>query len=231
MCGRYTNTATRAGSIRERFDLAEEVPGEGLGRANVSPTQQVLAVVRDRDEEPRPVMLRWGLAPRWATLKGGPSLINARDDKIASSNAWKPLVRSSSHRALIVADGWIEWKHAEDPKQPKQPFLHRLKTSEIFAFAGLWTVAQPKDAAEKIASCAIITTSANTDVSFVHDRMPVVLDGIAAEAAWLDPDVDLDAALELVRPLPDGLLDVYPLSTRINSSRAEGIELLTPLHG
>jgi hypothetical protein len=38
MCGRYTNTATRAGSIRERFDLAEEVPGEGLGRANVSPT-------------------------------------------------------------------------------------------------------------------------------------------------------------------------------------------------
>jgi putative SOS response-associated peptidase YedK len=59
MCGRYTNTATSTGAIRERFDLAEEVPAEGLGRANVSPTQQVLAVVRDRDEEPRPVMLRW----------------------------------------------------------------------------------------------------------------------------------------------------------------------------
>jgi hypothetical protein len=28
--------------------------------------------------------------------------------------------------------------------------------------------------------------------------------------------------LELVRPLPDGLLDVYPLSTKINSSRVEG---------
>jgi putative SOS response-associated peptidase YedK len=137
-------------------------------------------------------------------------------------------VRSAGHRALIVADGWIEWKHAEDPKQP---FLHRLKTCDIFAFAGLWTVAQPKDAAEKIASGAIITTSANRDVSFVHDRMPVVLDGIAAEAAWLDPDVDLDGALELVRPLPDGLLDVYPLSTDINSSRVAGIELLTPLHG
>jgi hypothetical protein len=39
------------------------------------------------------------------------------------------------------------------------------------------------------------------------------------------------AALELVRPLPDGLLDVYPLSAQINSSRVEGIELLTPLHG
>jgi putative SOS response-associated peptidase YedK len=61
--------------------------------------------------------------------------------------------------------------------------------------------------------------------------MPAVLDGIVAEAAWLDPDVDLDAALELMRPPPDGLLDVYPLSAKINSSRNEGIELLTPLHG
>jgi putative SOS response-associated peptidase YedK len=40
-------------------------------------------------------MLRWGLASRWATVKGGPSLINGHDDKIASSNAWKPLLRSS----------------------------------------------------------------------------------------------------------------------------------------
>jgi hypothetical protein len=37
--GRYTNAAANAGSIRERFDLAEEVPAEGLGRANVSATQ------------------------------------------------------------------------------------------------------------------------------------------------------------------------------------------------
>jgi hypothetical protein len=33
--------------------------------------------------------------------------------------------------------------------------------------------------------------------------MPVVLDGVAAEDAWLDPEVDLDAALGLVRPLPE----------------------------
>jgi hypothetical protein len=29
MCGRYTNTATNAGGMRERFELAE-VPGERL---------------------------------------------------------------------------------------------------------------------------------------------------------------------------------------------------------
>jgi putative SOS response-associated peptidase YedK len=45
----------------------------------------------------------------------------------------------------------------------------------------------------------------------VHDGMPVVLDGPAAEPAWLDPAADLDAVLELVRPLPDGRLEVYAL--------------------
>jgi putative SOS response-associated peptidase YedK len=35
--------------------------------------------------------------------------------------------------------------------------------------------------------------------------MPVILDGPEAEAAWLDPDVDLDGAPELVRPLWAGI--------------------------
>jgi hypothetical protein len=54
----------------------------------------------------------------------------------------------------------------------------------------------------------------------VHDRMPVVLDGVAAEEAWLNPEVDLDAALELVRPLSDGLLDVCRRRSTPAGSRA-----------
>jgi putative SOS response-associated peptidase YedK len=71
MCGRYTNTPTDPKLLGERFELNKEVAADGLGRAIVSRTQQVLAVVRERDGERHPVMLRWGLAPRWGTLKGG----------------------------------------------------------------------------------------------------------------------------------------------------------------
>ena len=56
------------------------------------------------------------------------------------------------------------------------------------------------------------------DVRSVHDRTPVILDGPQAEAAWPDPSVDLDGALELVRPLPDGHLEVYAVSPRVNTS-------------
>jgi putative SOS response-associated peptidase YedK len=64
----------------------------------------------------------------------------------------------------------------------------------------------PKDSEDPITSCSIITTAASNDVRFVHDRMPVIVNGSDAEAAWLDPDVELEGALELVRPLPAGLL-------------------------
>src|SRR5947209_4091976 len=231
MCGRYNNSGTDAGKLRERFELPadEPVAESALGRANVSPTQSVLAVVRGHDDRRHPVLLRWGLAPRWAALRGGPSLINARDDKLASSRAWRPLAASAYHRCLIVADGWLEWQRPEDPRGRKQPFVHRLKTAGPFAFAGLWLIARPKDSDEEIASAAIVTTAANRDVAFVHDRMPVLLDGPAAEAAWLDTAVDLDGALELARPLADGLLDVYAVDPKINSSRVEGLDLLEPL--
>src|SRR5215217_5888197 len=81
-------------------------------------------------------------------------------------------------------------------------FFHRLPGGEPFAFAGLWTTATAKDADEAITSMAIITTTANREVGVVHNRMPVILNGPDAEAAWLSEEVDLDAALELARPLP-----------------------------
>ena len=189
----------------------------------------MLAVVNGENGEREAILARFGLAPAWAKLRGGPSLINTGDDKLASSGAWKPLVRTAAHRALIVADGYFEWQKAEDPKQPKQPFFHRLPGGELFAFAGLWTTATPKDAEEPVTSCSIITTAANRDVRFVHDRMPVILDGPQAEAAWLDPGVDLDGALELVRPLPDGHVEVYAVSPRVNNVRNQDADLTEPL--
>ena len=56
----------------------------------------------------------------------------------------------------------------------------------------------------------------------------VILDGPRAEAS-LDPGVDLDGALELVRPLPDGRLEVYAVSPRVNNGHNEDADLTQPL--
>lgn len=233
MCGRYTTTNHAQQTMADRFgpfDL-RSVPLETIGRANVCPTEPVLAVVGAAGGAPgarEARALRWGLAPSWATLRGMKPLINARDDKLRSSGAWKKLAADGSHRCLVIADGWIEWQKPEDKKAPRQPFWHRLPGGEPFAFAGLWTVAQPKDGTEPVASCTIVTTSSNREAAILHDRMPAVLAGPEAEEAWLSPDVDLDGALELVHPLPDATLEVLPVSCRLNAAGVEGLDLLQP---
>lgn len=220
MCGRYTLSTTTPADVAGRFGLGgtAPLPPEALGRANVCPTEDVLAVIRDPAGARQTAMLRWGLAPSWATLKGMRPLINARDDKLRSSGAWRSLAGDPAHRCLVVADGWLEWQRAEDPRQPRQPFLHRLRGGELFAFAGLWCVARPKDAPEPIASCTIVTVPASREAARLHDRMPAVLAGDEEQAAWLHPDAGLDAAIELARPLPEGSLRIAPVSPALNGA-------------
>ena len=219
MCGRYTLSTTTPADVALRLGVAgAPLPAEALGRANVCPTEDVLAVVADRDGARRPVMLRWGLAPSWAKLKGMRPLINARDDKLRSSGAWRGLASDAAHRCLVAADGWLEWQRAEDPRQPRQPFVHRLRGGEPFAFAGLWCVARPRDSEAEIASCTIVTVPAVAEAARLHDRMPAVLAGPEERAAWLSGDVGLDGALELARPLPPGSLDIAPVSRELNGA-------------
>ncbi len=57
-----------------------------------------------------------------------------------------------------------------------------------FAFAGLYDGT----------GAAILTTEANEICAPIHDRMPVVLEGPEAEAAWLSEDVGVQEALEFL---------------------------------
>jgi putative SOS response-associated peptidase YedK len=103
-----------------------------------------------------------------------------------------------------------------------------LPDAAPFAFAGLWTYWRPKDDpdAERVATCTIITTSANATVRPVHDRMPVILSDEESQATWLDRDLDEDGVRDLLRPLPDDRLRVTPANPLVNNVANEGPELL-----
>ncbi len=157
-------------------------------------------------------LMRWGLVPRWAKdLKVGYRMINAKSESLLESRAYAPLVGKFRHRCLIVADGFYEWMKAEDPKQPRQPWRFTVDDGEPFAFAGLCTRKEWEDertaARRRLAlQRTIITTTPNEVVARVHDRMPVILPGPEAEAAWLDPDLGAEDAVAMCEPL-DGAAD------------------------
>jgi putative SOS response-associated peptidase YedK len=214
----------------------------GLGRFNVAPTQEVLTVRSspDPDEAARGErearLMRWGLVPRWAKdLKVGYRMINAKAENLTSSRAYSPLVGKFRHRCLIVADGFYEWMVAEDPKQPRQPWRFTVDGGEPFAFAGICTRKEWEDPEDRgfddgwLYSCTIVTTTPNELVAKVHDRMPAILPGPEAEAAWLRPDLELEDAVAMCGPLPANRMDSAPANPKLNKvgkGSEEGPELL-----
>ncbi len=175
-------------------------------------------------------LMRWGLVPRWAKdLKVGYRMINAKAENLTSSRAYSPLIGKFRHRCLIVADGFYEWMVAEDPKQPRQPWRFTVDGGEPFAFAGICTRKEWGDEEDRgfddgwLYSCTIVTTTPNELVAKVHDRMPAILPGPEAEAAWLRPDLELEEAVAMCATLPASRMDSAPANPKLNKV-GKGIE-------
>ena len=223
MCGRYSNTGTKADQFHVRMAELLGVPApdfdEGFERFNIAPTQEVAAAVDDTDGR-RIELLRWGLLRGCAQeAKPGFPMINARAETARERPTYRDLIERSQRRCLVLADGWYEWQKPEDPRQPRRPVRFSLKEGVPFGFAGLW-MPGPQ------ASCTIVTCAANDLARPIHDRMPVVLAEPASWHAWLDPALDGAAACELLTPVSSDTLAVRRVSSAVNSVRNDGPECL-----
>jgi putative SOS response-associated peptidase YedK len=69
---------------------------------------------------------------------------------------------------------------------------------------------------ETLATCTMIITVANSFVGAIHDRMPALLDRGSTDA-WLSGN----AATELLKPVPDDALRMWPVSRRVEQSGGE----------
>ena len=205
-----------------------EIRGDGVaGHApgyNVAPTDPILAVLR-RDEATVLTELRWGLIPSWATKAAdGARMFNARAETVAVS----PAFRSSfaKRRCIVPTDGFYEWDKAGGTRQP---YLLRPPEDGILALAGIWSAWKDPATGLWVPSASVITTEANGAVGAIHDRMPVLLPQ-EAWTRWLDPALpDVSELMPLLRPAPDDVLALIPVSTRVNSVRNDGPDLMEPV--
>jgi putative SOS response-associated peptidase YedK len=208
---------------------------------NVAPTRKSSVVVATtppkapKDAEPVRQLrnFRWGLIPSWAKSKGkfGSGLINARAETVHE----KPSFRRAftSRRLLIPIDGFYEWfplEGQEDVKKPvKQPYLLRPADGGVLALAGLYETWRDPEAAEDeepVARFTIITTTAADDLGYIHDRMPMVVVPENWET-WLDPRLsEVEEIRALMAPPAQGTLEIFPVSTEVNSIRNNGAHLM-----
>ncbi len=245
MCGRYVSVSSPA-LLAERFDVTESRLQDLEPSYNVAPRADVPVIAErpNKSGERRERVLdvvRWGLVPFWAKdPKIGDRMINARADRILTSNAFKRPFEL--RRCIVPADGFYEWEKLEPEKAKttapapkgrsgarKQPWFIRRRDGEPLAFAGLWETWRDRsegDDAVPLRTCVIITGEPNELVAPIHDRMPVMLPE-SAWSTWLDVDNHDTAKLhELLVPLPAGDLEKWPVSTLVNKADNNGPELL-----
>ncbi len=234
MCNRFALPASPE-EIEEYFELAE--PPDLVPRYNIAPGERILIVRRGDETRPSPAGSRrgtgaqdaatrradsslWGLRPGWARDAKKP-LLNVRAETLRGKPGRSNLARGG--RCLVPAGGFFEWQRLG---RARQPYYFRLKESPLLAFAALAEAAPGLDGSPA-RHCAILTTTPNSVVAEVHDRMPVILPPDAYES-WLDPTLELGQMLSLLEPFPADAMTRYPVSTVVNRAGVEDPRTVQP---
>lgn len=184
--------------------------------------------------------------------KTGYNTINARAETVASKSFFRHLV--NKRRCIVVIDGFYEWRKFERMGQSKkQPFFihprrqnkgdnndHSKDTTEspdkkqthpeaedtdrpLLYLAGLYDT--NKNGEGELQTCTIITTQPTQEFGFIHDRMPVVLQGENINK-WLDPKMSFKDCFHMLSPYKDNNLVWYRVSDTVNSIKNKGLECL-----
>lgn len=178
-------------------------PTERPSRHNIRPTVPVGTIDAEGFQE-----RRWSLIPPWSkTEKLKYATFNARaetlHEKPAYRHAWK-----QSQRCLIPASGYFEWTGEKGAKQ-----CHYVTPSDGkgLVFAGLYESWKGED--QEIQSCTIVTTQAEPSISWLHHRMPQILEFQQIDT-WLHGSPE--EASMILQEIP-----AYPLTiTQVASPKA-----------
>ena len=241
MCGRFTlrTPASNLAGWFLRASINLNFP-ELRPRFNIAPSQLIACVRKTSqgESEFEVANLQWGLVPSWSKDgKAVYSMINARAETIHEKPSFRSAFRS--RRCLLVADGFFEWIREG---KVKRPFYITMADDQPFCMAGIWE--RWTKGTEVIESTAIVTTSANSLMAPIHDRMPVIVPQAEARR-WLEADVPaarngdlasgeqselaLNSLRELLRPIPSEGMAAREVSTFVNSVRHESPDCITPL--
>ncbi|KAB8208304.1 hypothetical protein P875_00095324 [Aspergillus parasiticus SU-1] len=178
--------------------------------------------------------MKWGLVPSWTKRKPDYGslmrTINCRDDSLVEDRGmWTSMKRKK--RCVIVCQGFFEWLKKGPGGKDKVPHFVKRKDGELMLFAGLWDCVSYEGEDEKLYTYTIITTSSNSYLKFLHDRMPVILDpNSEAMKIWLDPNrTTWSKELQSVLKPYKGELECYPVPKEVGKVGNNSPDFIVPV--
>lgn len=198
MCGRYlVPTDMDCEEIQSIIDeVSEKYKQSDLAKGEAFPANNIPVIYQFNGRNILSAA-KWG----FPGFKNNSVIINARAETVAE----KPMFRKAftANRCIVPANGYFEWL-AEDKKKIK--YLITVKEKPLFFMAGLYSMFIDKNG-NPYAAIAIVTTKANPDVSFIHNRMPVILQDKSINL-WLGgSNTDPSILQKLLAPFPAGKMD------------------------
>ena len=180
MCGRYYVEPESSSELLELIAEAKRKSDE-VKTGEVFPSDTAAVIANNRQLKPAVFPMRWGFERR-----GGGLVINARSETAGE----KQLFRESAQlrRCLIPASCYFEWERCADGKVK---YAIRPRGKELLYLGGLYTKPEPG----ALPRFTILTRKAADGISFIHDRMPVIVPK-KKKADWLSQQMTLDELLE-----------------------------------
>ncbi|MDP5217609.1 SOS response-associated peptidase [Ruegeria sp. 2205SS24-7] len=195
MPGRFFLT-TPVARVAQAFGVPDPSAADGA-RRNIQPGQEVWVLTLDGLQR-----MRWGIIPVGrVNARGRPvmeTIINARSETVFDKSAFEGV-----RRVVIPVDGWYEWT---GKTRRKTAWRLSARDGGLLLFAGIadvWTA----PGGRVLHQVAAVTCEPNADVRDIHHRMGVIL---AQKDVGLWLGASEEAARDLMRPLPDGVLQIEP---------------------
>ncbi|KAJ3127713.1 hypothetical protein HK098_005949 [Nowakowskiella sp. JEL0407] len=171
--------------------------------------------------------MQWGVVPSWSKTKPDYAsilrTINARDDTILQSKSmWSSM--KNRQRCVVPCEGFFEWL-----KKGKERIPHYMTPKNgdpLFFFAGLYDKVTYPDDPEKQEpqyTYTIVTTTVCPSLSFLHDRMPVILTNATDINDWLNPLIALDQIASRIMQ-PQEVTKYVKVSNYVNKIGNDGVK-------
>ncbi|XP_038207375.1 abasic site processing protein HMCES isoform X2 [Zerene cesonia] len=244
---RHSKSFIKPEYLHEHNNGKEYTPSSNIAPTDVTPVLISSSKFKNAAHTSRVLKpMMWGIIPPWH--KGhykhhNLSTNNCRLENIQHSKLYSPILNNGG-RCIIVAEGFYEWQTTlknkvkqpyyiymkqesdisiSDPKSWKNEFKENegWKGIKLLYMAGLYHAWQDNDVI--IYSYSVITMDSNETFSWLHHRMPAILDNDEQVEAWLDIDnVNVNLALKYLTQTK--ILEWHPVSTLVNNSKNKSLE-------
>eukprot|EP00127_Corallochytrium_limacisporum_P001129 Clim_evm3s41 gene=Clim_evmTU3s41 len=197
----------------------------------VKAEQEIDDMVGENHSEKFLQTMQWGLVPPWQKEKPDwPTIaraINARAETLEERNMFKIVLNK---RCAIPVQCFFEWQQQGKEKVPYMitSDAQQKNTGGLMYFAGLYSSYIDKTDEEDPVkyTFTVITTEASKPMSWLHDRMPVILNTQEEINEWVDSSKDFSEVKHLLKGSTD--LKFQEVSQVVNNMKNDSPDCVKP---